>query len=132
MTGPPGAKATLAELPVPPANVLALMRKGGIEGHSAFDVLTNSLFERRLHKTYGSKIVEERYSPPGMAARLVIKDLRLALAEAEREAIPIPDSNPRHYRLIGVVARGWAELDWSALGLLATVAPGLHDGHRDE
>ena len=47
--------------------VLALPRKGGVDGHLAFDVLTNSLFDSRVHKTYGGKIVEERYSPPGMA-----------------------------------------------------------------
>jgi hypothetical protein len=27
-----------------------------------------------------------------------------------------------------MVARGWAELDWSALGLLAAVDAGLSDG----
>ena len=44
--------------------VLALMRKGGVDRHLAYDVLTNSLFDSRVHKTYGGKIVEERYSPP--------------------------------------------------------------------
>src|SRR5438270_13081400 len=45
--------------------VLALLQKGGIEGPLAFDVLTNSLFDSGVHKTYGAKIVEGRYSPPG-------------------------------------------------------------------
>jgi 3-hydroxyisobutyrate dehydrogenase-like beta-hydroxyacid dehydrogenase len=40
------------------------------------DILTNSLFDSRVHKTYGGKIVEERYSPPGLAAQLASKDLR--------------------------------------------------------
>jgi 3-hydroxyisobutyrate dehydrogenase-like beta-hydroxyacid dehydrogenase len=109
--------------------VLALLRKGGVDAHLAFDVLTNSLFDSRVHKTYGGKIVEERYSPAGMAARLAIKDLRLALAEAERAAVPMPAASLVHDRLVGVVARGWAELDWSALGLLAAVDAGLDDGH---
>ena len=47
--------------------VLALLRKGGIDSHLAFDVLINSLFESRVHKGYGGKIVDGRYSPPGMA-----------------------------------------------------------------
>jgi 3-hydroxyisobutyrate dehydrogenase-like beta-hydroxyacid dehydrogenase len=112
--------------------VLALLRKGGIDLHLAFDVLTNSLFDSRVHKSYGGKIVEERYSPPGMAARLAIKDLRLALAEAERAAVPMPAASLVHDRLVGLVARGWAELDWSALGLLAAVDAGLDAGHRDK
>ena len=108
--------------------VLALMRKGGVDAHLAFDVLTNSLFDSRVHKTYGGKIVDERYSPPGMAAQLAIKDLRLALAEAEHKAVPMPAAALVHDRLVAMVARGWADLDWSALGLLAAVDAGLNDG----
>ncbi len=108
--------------------VLALLRKGGVDRHLAYDVLTNSLFDSRVHKIYGGKIVDERYSPPGMAAPLAIKDLRLALAEAERAAVPMPAASLVHDRLVGIVARGWADLDWSALGLLAAVDAGLDDG----
>ena len=108
--------------------VLALMRKGGVDGHLAFDVLTNSLFDFRVRKSYGEKIVDGRYSPPGMAAPLAIKDLRLALAEAERTAVPMPAASLVHDRLDAMVARGWAGLDWSALGLLAAVDEGLNDG----
>jgi 3-hydroxyisobutyrate dehydrogenase-like beta-hydroxyacid dehydrogenase len=64
--------------------VLALLRKGGLDGRLAYEVLTNSLFDSRVHKTYGGKIVEGRVSPPGMAVPLATKDLRLALAEAAR------------------------------------------------
>ncbi len=108
--------------------VLALLRKGGVDRHLAYDVLTSSLFDSRVHKTYGGKIVDERYSPPGLAAQLAIKDLRLALAEAEHAAVPMPAASLVHDRLVGMVARGWAELDWSALGLLAAVDAGLSEG----
>jgi 3-hydroxyisobutyrate dehydrogenase-like beta-hydroxyacid dehydrogenase len=107
--------------------VLALMRKGGVDAHLAYDVLTNSLFDSRVHKTYGGKIVDEHYSP-GMAVPLAIKDMRLALAEAERTAVPMPAASLVHDHLVAMVARGWAELDWSALGLLAAVDAGLNDG----
>jgi 3-hydroxyisobutyrate dehydrogenase-like beta-hydroxyacid dehydrogenase len=107
--------------------VLALLRKGGIDRHLAYDVLTGSLFDSRVHKAYGGKIVEERFSPPGMAVPLAIKDLRLALAEAERTAVPMPAASLVHDHLVAMVARGWAELDWSALGLLAAVEAGLDD-----
>jgi 3-hydroxyisobutyrate dehydrogenase-like beta-hydroxyacid dehydrogenase len=107
--------------------VLALMRKGGVDRHLAYDVLTNSLFDSRVHKTYGGKIVDEHYSP-GMVVPLAIKDLRLALAEAERTAVPMPAASLVHDHLVAMVARGWAELDWSALGLLAAVDAGLNDG----
>ena len=108
--------------------VLALLRKGGVDRHLAYDVLTNSLFDSRVHKTYGGKIVDERFSPPGMAVPLAIKDLRLALAEAEHAAVPMPAASLVHDRLVAMAARGWEGLDWSALGLLAAVDAGLNDG----
>ena len=107
--------------------VLALLRKGGLDGHLAYDVLTNSLFDSRVHKTYGGKIVEGRYSPPGMVVPLATKDLRLALAEAEHSAVPMPAASLVHDRLVAMAARGWSELDWSALGLLAAIDAGLND-----
>ena len=108
--------------------VLALLQKGGIGGRLAFDVLTNSLFDSRVHKSYGGKIVEGRFSPAGMAVPLATKDLRLALAEAEHTAVPMPAASLVHDRLVAMAARGWSDLDWSALGLLAEVEAGLGDG----
>jgi len=107
--------------------VLALLRKGGVDQHLAFDVLTNSMFDSRVHKTYGGKIVEERFGPPNFPAPLAMKDVRLALAEAERLAVPMPAASVTHDQLVAMMARGWAELDWSALGLLAAVDAGLSD-----
>ncbi len=107
--------------------VLALLRKSGVDGRLGYEVLTSSLFDSSVHKNYGAKIVEERYSPPGMAVPLAIKDLRLALAEAEHTAVPMPATSLVHDRLVGMAARGWTDLDWSALGLLAAVDAGLGD-----
>jgi 3-hydroxyisobutyrate dehydrogenase-like beta-hydroxyacid dehydrogenase len=43
--------------------VLTLLRKGGVDVQVAFEVLTGSLFDGKVHKAYGGKIVESRYSP---------------------------------------------------------------------
>jgi 3-hydroxyisobutyrate dehydrogenase-like beta-hydroxyacid dehydrogenase len=56
-----------------------------------------------------------------------MKDVRLALAEAERLAVPMPAASLTHDQLVAMMARGWAQLDWSALGLLAAVEAGLGD-----
>jgi 3-hydroxyisobutyrate dehydrogenase-like beta-hydroxyacid dehydrogenase len=105
--------------------VLALLRKGGIDARVGFDVFTNSLFDSRVHRIYGAKILNETYTPPGMVVPLAEKDLRLALAEAERHAVPMPAAGLVRDRLATMVARGWAGLDWSALGLLAASEAGL-------
>jgi len=105
--------------------VLALLRKADIAPDVAFDVLTNSLFDARVHKTYGGKILAERYAPPGMTALLAAKDLRLALAEADDFGVPMPATRLVHDRIGALIERGWAQLDWSALGLLAASDAGL-------
>lgn len=107
--------------------VLALLRKGGVDRHRSLDVLTNSMFDSRVHKVYGGKIVHERYGEPGFATKLALKDLRLALGEAERTAVPMPAAGIAHDRLVAMMARGWSDLDWSALGLLAAIEAGLND-----
>jgi 3-hydroxyisobutyrate dehydrogenase-like beta-hydroxyacid dehydrogenase len=40
-----------------------------------------------------------------MAVPLAIKDLRLALAEAENEAVPMPAASLVHERLVALAAR---------------------------
>jgi 3-hydroxyisobutyrate dehydrogenase-like beta-hydroxyacid dehydrogenase len=105
--------------------VLALLRKGGIDPRAGFEVVTNSTFDAPVHRIYGKKILDETYRPPGMAVPLAVKDLRLALAEGARNAVPMPAASLVHDQLVEMVARGWADLDWSALGLLAARNAGL-------
>ena len=102
-----------------------MLHKGGVDAGAALEVLTGSLFDGKVHKTYGGKIVESHYSPPGMTTPLALKDLRLALAEAEHMAVPMPVASLVHDRLVATIARGWTDLDWSALGLLAASDAGL-------
>jgi 3-hydroxyisobutyrate dehydrogenase-like beta-hydroxyacid dehydrogenase len=104
--------------------VFALLAKAGLPPDRAQEILTGSLFDGRVHKTYGGKIVTQHYSPPGMTVPLAIKDLRLALAEAEHQAVPMPVASLVHDRLVAAQARGWAGLDWSVLGLLAATDAG--------
>lgn len=99
---------------------LALLRKGGIDAELGFEVLTNSLFDSKVHKTYGGKILKEHYRPAGMVVPLALKDMRLALTEAEHTATPMPFTSIVRDRMVAMMARGWEELDWSALGLLAS------------
>ena len=42
--------------------------------------------------------------------------------------VPMPAASLVHDHLVGMVARGWAGLDWSAVGLLAVVDVGPNDG----
>ena len=63
-----------------------------------------------------------------MTIPLAMKDLRLLLAEAERIQVPMPVASLLHDRFVAAEARGWAELDWSALGRLAAFEAGIAEG----
>jgi 3-hydroxyisobutyrate dehydrogenase-like beta-hydroxyacid dehydrogenase len=104
--------------------LVALLRKRGVEPEKFIDIMTSTMFGNRVHKIYGAKMVQEHYTP-GFSFSLALKDVRLALAEAEAEAVPMPSVDVVHDRLITGVARGHAGLDWSALALVAAEEAGL-------
>jgi 3-hydroxyisobutyrate dehydrogenase-like beta-hydroxyacid dehydrogenase len=104
--------------------VMAVARKRGLDGKSLLDILTGTMFGGRAHRIYGDKIVSQSYAA-GFAMPLVLKDVRLALAEAERAGAPMPSVDVVRNRLITAIARGHADLDWSALGLIAAEEAGL-------
>jgi 3-hydroxyisobutyrate dehydrogenase-like beta-hydroxyacid dehydrogenase len=107
--------------------VVAVALKRGLDPKSLLDILTGTMFGGRAHKIYGDKIVSRSYAA-GFAMPLVLKDVRLALAEAERAGAPMPSVDVVRDRLITGIARGHGDLDWSALGLVAAEEAGLHGG----
>jgi 3-hydroxyisobutyrate dehydrogenase-like beta-hydroxyacid dehydrogenase len=105
--------------------VVAVIRKRGLDPTPFLDIVTNTMFGGRAHKIYGAKILAERYAP-GFRLPLALKDVRLALAEAESAGAPMPSVDVVRDRMITGIARGYADLDWSALGLIAAEEAGLH------
>lgn len=115
-----GANVMIATTLESMGETLALLRKGGIPAETGYEILTNSLFDSKVHKAYGGKILREQYRPAGMVVPLALKDMRLALTEAENSATPMPFVSIVRDRMVAMMARGWKDLDWSALGLLAS------------
>lgn len=62
---------------------MALVGKAGIDERQYLEFLTSTLFDAPIYKTYGSLIADGRFTPPGFAAPLGQKDIRLVLAAAE-------------------------------------------------
>ena len=56
---------------------------------------------------------------------LALKDVRLALAEAEAQAVPLPSVSVVRDRLLSGIVRGYGHLDWTALGLIAAEEAGV-------
>jgi 3-hydroxyisobutyrate dehydrogenase-like beta-hydroxyacid dehydrogenase len=106
------------------SEAVAVFLKRGLDPQMFIDIMTSTMFGGRTHKIYGDKIVSQSYAP-GFVLPLVLKDVRLALAEAEGAGAPMPSVGVVRDRLITGLARGYGDLDWTALGLIATEEAGL-------
>jgi 3-hydroxyisobutyrate dehydrogenase-like beta-hydroxyacid dehydrogenase len=98
--------------------VIALFRKRGLDPKTFVDIMTNTMFGGTVHKNYGERLVRQSYAP-GFVLPLALKDVHLALAEAETSGVPMPSVQVVRDRLTTGIARGYADLDWTALGLIA-------------
>jgi 3-hydroxyisobutyrate dehydrogenase-like beta-hydroxyacid dehydrogenase len=105
--------------------VVAVVRKRGLDPQPFIDIMTGAMFGGRAHKIYGDKIAKQVYTP-GFVLPLVLKDVRLALAEAEKAGAPMPSVGVVRDRLISGIARGYGDLDWTALGLIAAEEAGIY------
>lgn len=103
----------------------SLGRKYGLAADSMLDVFTNSLFAAPVYRTYGGIIAQQKWEPAGFRLRLGLKDVRLALAAADAEAVPMPVASFIHDSFLSAVARGMGEQDWAALARLAAERAGL-------
>jgi 3-hydroxyisobutyrate dehydrogenase-like beta-hydroxyacid dehydrogenase len=104
--------------------VTTVLRKSGQDPRQFVDIMITTMFGSRVHKIYGGRIVAGDYVP-GLSMPLALKDVRLALAEAEKAGAPMPSVSVVRDRMITAIARGHAELDWTALGLVAAEEAGL-------
>jgi len=98
---------------------VALVTKGGVDRHAYIDLLTSTLFSAPVYKVYGNLIASQKFSPPGFAAPLGAKDIRLALAAAEDLRVPLPLASLLRDRFLRLLAEGGEALDWSAISALA-------------
>ena len=98
---------------------LALVAKGGVDQRQYLEMLTSTLFNAPVYKTYGGLIAGGVFEPAGFAAPLGQKDIRLTLAAAEELRVPMPLASLLRDRFLTLLAHGGDKLDWSAIGGLA-------------
>ncbi len=103
---------------------MALVDRGGVDRRAYLDMLTSTLFDVPVYKSYGKLIAERKYEPAGFAAPLGQKDVRLALAAGEELRVPMPVASLLRDRFLRLLANGGSKLDWAAIGDLATVDSG--------
>lgn len=109
------------------AEGFALTRKFGVEPAVFNEVLTDGLFAAPAYKVYGNIIAKQAYDQAGFTTRLGLKDANLMLAAGQAANVPLPSCNVYRDRLIGAIAHGEGDLDWSVMARDQARASGLED-----
>ena len=104
---------------------MALAEKGGVRKAKLLEVLTGTLFDAPVYRTYGPILVNESFRPAGFAAPLGLKDMRLAGEAAEKSVTPMPLLSLLRDRLLETIAKEGADIDWSAIGRTSAKNAGL-------
>jgi 3-hydroxyisobutyrate dehydrogenase-like beta-hydroxyacid dehydrogenase len=107
------------------AESFAFVRKLDIDPNAFLEVLTNSLFNAPIYRTYGSLIAADKFEPAGFKLPLGMKDNRLLLAAAEQASVPMPLASLVRDRFVTAMAQGWAESDWASIARLSAQGAGL-------
>jgi len=107
------------------AESFALVRKAGLDANLFHEILTNSLFNAPIYKTYGALINSQKFEPAGFKLPLGLKDNRLLLAAAEENAVPMLMASLVRDRFLAALGQGMGELDWSAISKLSAKDAGL-------
>jgi 3-hydroxyisobutyrate dehydrogenase-like beta-hydroxyacid dehydrogenase len=109
---------------------MALVAKGGVDKRHYLEILTSTLFNAPVYKTYGGLIADAKFEPAGFAAPLGQKDIKLAMAAAEELRVPMPVASLLRDRFLTLLANGGERLDWSAVGSLPAWEAGTASLHK--
>jgi 3-hydroxyisobutyrate dehydrogenase-like beta-hydroxyacid dehydrogenase len=107
------------------AEALAMLEKSGVDRVAAIEMLTSTLFACPVYQGYGNAIAHMRHTPAGFRLPLGLKDVELVLKTGGEVRAPMPIAAILRDRLISSIAKGRAEMDWSALALGARDDAGL-------
>jgi 3-hydroxyisobutyrate dehydrogenase-like beta-hydroxyacid dehydrogenase len=89
-------------------------------------MLSSTLFGAPIYTIYGNQIAGGTFSPPGFAAPLGLKDIRLLLQAADDLRVPLPLASLLRDRFLTLLANSEGKvLDWSAIGGLAARDAGV-------
>ena len=98
---------------------IALVDRAGIDKQHYVDFLTSTMFGAPAYEVYGGLVAADEEPPVGFAAPLGFKDIRLAIAAAEKLRVPMPFASVLHDRFVELLATSGENHDWSAVGRMA-------------
>lgn len=97
------------------AEASVLTRAYGVSAADFIELMTSTLFASPVYQGYGKAMAEQRFTPPGFALPLGLKDVLLAQDAAHAERVPMPLAGVLRDSLLEALADGGEGLDLAAL-----------------
>lgn len=97
------------------AEASVLARAYGVSAVDFIELMSSTLFASPVYQIYGKAMAEERFTPPGFALPLGLKDVMLAQDAAQAEKVPMPLASVLRDSLIEALANGAEGMDLAAL-----------------
>jgi len=94
----------------------------------AFEMLIQTLFPCPVYHSYGKRIAEHTYEPPGFRLALGLKDVNLVLQTAGEAQVPMPTASLLRDRWLSAMAKKRENLDWAAVALGVSEDAGIKVG----
>ena len=110
------------------SEALTLAEKNGVDKKDVAELFGKTLFACPVYQGYGKQIAEERFQPAGFRLALGLKDISLVLQTAAASAMPMPLASLLRDRWLTGMAKGRADLDWTAVALGVAEDAGLNPG----
>ncbi|RYY18494.1 MAG: NAD(P)-dependent oxidoreductase [Cytophagaceae bacterium] len=107
------------------AEALTLAEKCGLNRVGFYEMLTSTLFNNPIYKSYGKLIAEQHYQPVGAPPAIIRKDMNLVVQEAYKNEVPMPLANLIRDRLTATVALGEPDVDWASFAKRVSEDAGL-------
>lgn len=97
------------------AETSVLARAYGVSAADFIELMTSTLFASPVYQIYGKSIAEQRFTPPGFALPLGLKDVLLAQEAGHAAQVPMPLAGVLRDSLLEALADGAEGMDLSAL-----------------
>jgi 3-hydroxyisobutyrate dehydrogenase-like beta-hydroxyacid dehydrogenase len=109
------------------SEALTMTRKSGVDPVAAIEMLTRTIFAAPVYQGYGPMIAHRHHTPAGFRLPLGMKDIDLVLKTANEANVPMPIASMLRDRFISAIAKGRADMDWSAIALGAADDAGIKE-----
>jgi 3-hydroxyisobutyrate dehydrogenase-like beta-hydroxyacid dehydrogenase len=104
---------------------VAFARKTGLDPNEFVNIITETVFDSGAYRVFGPMIAQAKYEPVAFPLSMVLKDISLMLGAAEEALVPMPFADVMRDQLSSAIARGYQNLDETALARIAAENAGL-------